>query len=202
MEFETCYALIGELEIRQGGGSRTIRGRFPYGTLATVADRGRTRKETISSRAFSFAIDNEVDRLGVPIRIDLLTGHDFGKPLASRQAGTLAIQDADDAVTFQATLPAVEESASWVEDTVKAINAGQMVGLSPGFRVPPRGVVPNAESLRPEPGNPSVMIRQINDAVLREMSVVTSGAYLDALVEIRSAANVVLFLPEAATLWL
>ena len=112
----------------------------------------------------------------------------------------LAIQDADDAVTFQAQLPALEESASWVEDTVKAIQAGQMVGLSPGFRVPPKGVIPNAEILRPEPGNPSVMIRQINDAVLREMSVVTSGAYLDALVEIRSAA--VLFLPEAATLWL
>ena len=200
MEIETCYALLGELEIRQGGGSRIIRGRFPYGTLATVADRGRTRKETIASRAFSFAIDNEVDRVGAPLRIDLLAGHDFGKPLASRQAGTLAIQDADDAVTFQAQLPALEESASWVEDTVKAIQAGQMVGLSPGFRVPPKGVIPNAEILRPEPGNPSVMIRQINDAVLREMSVVTSGAYLDALVEIRSAA--VLFLPEAATLWL
>ena len=201
MEIETCYALIGELEIRQGGGSRTLVGRFPYGGLAVIADRGRTRKETISSRAFSFAIDNDVDRFGTPIRIDLLTGHDFGKPLASRQAGTLAIQDADDAVTFQAQLPALEESASWVEDTVKAVNAGQMVGLSPGFRVPPKGVVPNAESLRPEPGNPSVMIRQINDAVLREMSVVTSGAYLEALVEIRSA-NVVMFLPEAATLWL
>ena len=138
MEIETCYALLGELEIRQGGGSRIIRGRFPYGTLATVADRGRTRKETIASRAFSFAIDNEVDRVGAPLRIDLLAGHDFGKPLASRQAGTLAIQDADDAVTFQAQLPALEESASWVEDTVKAIQAGQMVGLSPGFRVPPR----------------------------------------------------------------
>ena len=201
MEFETCYALIGELEIRQGGGSRQLVGRFPYNGMATVADRGRTRKESISSRAFSYSIDNDVDRFGVPIRIDLLAGHDFGKPLASRQAGSLAIQDADDAVTFQAQLPALEDSASWVEDTVKAVNAGQMVGLSPSFRVPPKGVVPNAESLRPEPGNPSVMIRQINDAVLREMSVVTSGAYLDALVEIRSA-NVVLFLPEAATLWL
>ena len=201
MEIETCYALIGELEIRQGGGSRQLVGRFPYNGTATVSDRGRTRKESISSRAFSFAIDNTVDRVGAPLKIDLLTGHDFGKPLASRQAGTLAIQDADDAVTFQAQLPALEESASWVEDTVKAINAGQMVGLSPGFRVPPKGVIPNAEILRPEPGNPSVMIRQINDAVLREMSVVTSGAYLDALVEMRSA-NVVLFLPEAATLWL
>ena len=130
MEFETLYALLGELEIRQGGGSRMIVGRFPYGQLATIADRGRTRKEVISSRAFSFAIDNEVDRVGAPIRLDILSGHDFGKPLASRQAGTLAIQDADDAVTFQAQLPALEESASWVEDTVKAINAGQMVGLS------------------------------------------------------------------------
>ena len=33
MEFETCYALIGELEIRQGGGSRIIRGRFPMAQL-------------------------------------------------------------------------------------------------------------------------------------------------------------------------
>ena len=201
MEIETCYALLGELEIRQGGGSRMIVGRFPYGQLATVADRGRTRKEVINSRAFSFAIDNTVDRVGAPIRIELLSGHDFGKPLASRQAGTLAIQDADDAVTFQAQLPAIEESASWVEDTVKAINAGQMVGLSPGFKVPPRGVVPNAESLKPEPGNPSVMIRNINDAMLREMSVVTSGAYTAAAVEMRSA-NVVMFLPEVSTLWL
>ena len=176
-------------------------GRFPYNGLATISDRGRTRKESISSRAFAFSIDNEVDRFGVPIRIDLLTGHDFGKPLASRQAGTLAIQDADDAVTFQAQLPALEESASWVEDTVKAVNAGQMVGLSPGFRVPPKGVVPNAESLRPEPGNPSVMIRQINDAVLREMSVVTSGAYIDALVELRSA-NAAILMPWSVFQWL
>ena len=42
MEFETCYALLGELEIRQGGGSRLMVGRFPYGGLATIADRGRT----------------------------------------------------------------------------------------------------------------------------------------------------------------
>ena len=201
MDFETCYALIGELEIRQGGGSRTLVGRFPYNGLATISDGGRTRKESISSRAFSFAIDNEVDRFGTPIRIDQLSGHDFGKPLASRQSGTLAIQDADDAVTFQAQLPAVEESASWVEDTVLAVRAGQMIGQSPGFRVPPKGVVPNAESLRPEPGNPSVMIRQINDAVLREMSIVTSGAYIDAAVELRSA-NVIMFLPEASMLWL
>ena len=128
MEFETCYALLGELEIRQGGGSRLMVGRFPYGGLATIADRGRTRKEVINSRAFAFAIDNDVDRFGIPIRIDLLSGHDFGKPLASRQQGTLAIQDADDAVTFQATLPELEDSASWVEDTVKAIRAGQMIG--------------------------------------------------------------------------
>ena len=45
------------------------------------------------------------------------------------------------------------------------------------------------------------MIRNINDAVLREMSVVTSGAYTAAAVEMRSA-NVVMFLPEATTLWL
>lgn len=61
-----------------------------------------------------------------------------------------------------------------------------MVGLSPGFRVPPSSVVPGAERLIAEPGNPSVSIREINEAVLREFSVVTSAAYEDAVVDLRS----------------
>ncbi|MCY4414955.1 MAG: HK97 family phage prohead protease [Chloroflexi bacterium] len=189
----------GSLEIRQEGGARVLLGTFPYGTLATISDRGTVRKETILPRAFRYAIE-ERER-----KIDLLVGHEFGKPIASRQSGTLAIADSDDAVTFEATLPPEELTPSWVTDAEKAIANGTMTGLSPGFRVPPRNVVANGESLAPEPGNPGVMIRQVRAGVLREMSVVTAGAYVDAFVELRAElfpqANAVI-LPGAMTLWL
>ena len=186
----------GELELRQVGGSRTISGTFPYNRLGTVADRGAVRKERINSRAFSFAIRQEPEH-----KIDFLVGHDFGKPIASRQSGTMVIEDAADAVRFTATLPA--DPPSWVLDAERAIRAGTMTGLSPGFRVPPRTAVMNAEELLPEPGNPGVQIRQVNQAVLREFSLVTSAIYDDAFVEMRSEdANAVIFIPRKVYQWL
>lgn len=189
MNLETRH-FAGTLEIRQG---RILAGRFPYGSLATVSDRGRRRKETIRPRAFRFAIEEEPER-----RIDLLVGHDFGKPLASRQAGSLDISDAADAVTFEARLPI--DPPSWVVDAERAIDAGLMVGLSPGFRVPPTSAVPGAEELIPEPGNPGVQIRQINAAVLRELSVVTAPAYTDAAVDLRGEFGGLL--PARRRIWL
>ena len=147
-------AFEGNLEIRQFGGARSIVGTFNYGTTGTVSDRGRVRKESFASRAFRFAIDKEPDR-----KIDLLIGHDFGKPIASRQSGSLVIADSAEAVTFTATLPEEALTPSWVLDVEKAIANGTMKGLSPGFRVPPVSAVPNAERLIPEPGNPGVQIR-------------------------------------------
>ena len=130
----------GSLEIRQTGGARVLRGRFPYGSLGTIASRGRVRKERFEPRAFRFAIEQEPER-----RIDVLVGHDYGKPIASRQSGTLDIRDGDDAVTFEARLP--DDPPSWVVDAEKAVTAGLMVGLSPGFQVPPANVVADAERL-------------------------------------------------------
>ena len=46
-------------------------------------------------------------------------------------------------------------------------------------------MVHNAERDVPEPGNPGVTIRQVHEAVLREFSILTSGAYEDAGVELR-----------------
>ena len=187
----------GELEIRQVGGARQIAGRFPYGKLGVVSDRGRVRKERIAPGAFRYAIEDATRR------IDILVGHDFGKPIASRQSGTLEIVDNADAVIFEATLPAEGLAPSWVVDAEKAIANGTMTGLSPGFRVPPRTVVANAEVLLPEPGNPGVQIREVREAVLREFSVVTSGVYLDAAVDLRADEfNAVLFLPRSVYLWL
>ena len=191
-------AFEGNLEIRQFGGARSIVGTFNYGTTGTVSDRGRVRKESFASRAFRFAIDQEPDR-----KIDLLVGHDFGKPIASRQSGSLVIADSAEAVTFTATLPEEALTPSWVLDVEKAIANKTMIGLSPGFRVPPVSAVPNAERLIPEPGNPGVQIRQINDAVLREFSIVTAGIYDDALVELRAEdLAVVTFKPRSVYQWL
>ena len=191
-------AWAGELEIRQLGDARQITGRFPYEALAVTSDRGSVRKERIKSHAFAFAINDRTRRL------DLLVGHDFGKPIASRQSGTLTIADSAEAVTFEATLPAEGFTPTWVLDAEKAISNGTMTGLSPGFRVPPRATVPNAESLIPEPGNSAVQIREIRQAVLREMSVVTSGTYEDAFVELRDdeSANAILFVPRSVLTWL
>ena len=167
-----------KLEIRRSGDKRILTGRFNYGSTATVRDRGRVRKERFEPRAFRFAIEDETRQL------DILVGHDFGKPIASRKAGTLEIADGDDAVNFEARLP--DDPPSWAVDMEKSIAAGLMVGLSPGFAVPPASVVPDAERFEDEPGNPGVQIRVIRAAVLREFSVVTAAAYQDATVDLRA----------------
>ena len=191
---DTFGAWPGELEIRAGGGKRLLSGKFPYNKRATISDRGRVRKESIRSRAFAYAIDTPERK------IDILVGHDFGKPIASRQSGTLVITDADDAVSFVATLP--DDPPTWVMDAEKAIRAGVMTGLSPGFRVPPKDVVPGAEELIAEQGNPGVLIRSVREAVLREFSVVTSGAYDEAFVDLRAEGNAVLVVPRSVFEWL
>ena len=104
---------------------RILTGRFNYSSTATVRDRGRVRKERFEPRAFRFAIEDETRQ------IDILVGHSFDKPLASRKAGTLEIADGDDGVTFEARLP--DDPPSWVIDAERAIAAGLMTGLSPGF---------------------------------------------------------------------
>ena len=195
---DQVMAWPGDLEVRQVGGAREIVGKFRYGSLGTVADRGVTRKEMFMPDAFAYAI-NTPER-----RIDLLVGHNWGQPVASRQSGTLVISSSPESVDFIATLPAEALTASWVTDAEKSIKNGTMVGLSPGYVVPPLSVVPGAEDLIPEPGNPGVKIRRIFSGVLREMSIVTSPVYIDAMVELRDeqAANVVLFVPRRLLLCL
>ena len=193
-ENDDFLAWPGELELRQRGGARQLRGRFPYGKRAVISDRARVRKEMFRSGSFSFSLNDETRK------IDLLVGHDFGKPIANRQTGSLVLTDSEEALTFIATLS--DDAPTWVLDAEKAIRNGTMTGLSPGFRVPPKDVVPNAERYVAEEGNPGVMIREINDAVLREFSVVTAGAYDDAYVDLRAEGNAVLVAPRSVYEWL
>lgn len=168
------------LEVRQQGGLPTITGKFPYNSLAVLSDRGAVRKESIQPGAFGFTLDD-------PERdVHLLVGHSFDKPLASRKAGSLTLKDTEDFLEFVAQIPEGAERASHVTDALAMLGAGLIQGVSPGFRVPPKDVVPDAERLVPEPGNPSVFIRKLFQLMLFELSLVTRPAYEQSRAELRA----------------
>ena len=198
----------GDLEIRArgSGAGRFLRGSFPYGKTATVRDRGRVRKERFRSGAFGWqirefekvqaelakvigeAVEETIAELTEQLErrnVNLLAGHSFSQPLASMRAGTLKLKDTDKELRFEADLPADERQPTWMRDTVLAVEGGLATGISPGFRVPPPTAVQNAEELIPELGNPGVQIRQINQAALYEISVVSRPAYAETSVEAR-----------------
>ena len=179
MECRAVYE-ASALEVRRSGGRRVIGGSFPYGSLAVLADRGTVRKESILPGAFDFAL-SDPDR-----EISLLFGHDFNRPLASKKRGTLTFDDGPEALAFEAVIDPELAEVSHVRDALTMLGAGLVTGISPGFRVPPKETVPGAERLRPEPGNPSVMIRELIALILYEISLVTRPAYEDAQAELRA----------------
>ena len=188
MELETRHEAGGSLEIREGG--RILTGRFPYGGMAIISDRLTIRKELFAQNAFDFALEQAEKKL---TRIDLLDGHSFDRPLGNSLDGSAQFkhsldEDGNLGVVFTAELPLPEAQPTYMKDLLLKVNSGLANGVSPGFRVPPKSVVPNAEELIPERGNPSVKIRRINAAVLYEMSIVTRAAYPDTSVENRMAA--------------
>ncbi|WP_109464024.1 HK97 family phage prohead protease [Albibacillus kandeliae] len=178
METRTIWA-ASDLEVRQQGGLPAIVGKFPYLALAVLADRGTVRKETIAPGAFEFSLSDATRE------INLLFGHSFDKPLASKKSKTLELADSETALEFRAVIPAGAEKVSHVADALALVGAGLVKGVSPGFRVPPKDVVPNAEELVPEEGNPGVMIRRLNHLVLYELSLVTRPAYEESAAELR-----------------
>ena len=166
------------LEYRQKG--RTLSGEFPYEQVATMSNRGTVRKERFGPKAFRFTVND-------PLReINLLAGHSFDKPIASKLGGTFKLEDSSKALTFRATLPPENEQPTWVRDAVLSLRGGLVGGISPGFNVPPLSIVPDAELFIPEPGNPGVQIRQINQAILHELSLVTRPAYKDTVIDLRA----------------
>ncbi len=179
----------GGLEVRRskGGGAR-LSGSFKYNSRAVLSDGGRSgrpRKESFASRAFSYRIDRQEED------IHILVGHDFGKPLASRGAGTLDIRDTDDAVLIEAEITPTIADTSHGRDALALLEAGLAVGLSPGFRLPPKRAVARPERIEEEPNDPSrgmhrALIRTITAALLFEFSLVTKPAYPDAQVEMRN----------------
>ena len=69
--------------------------------------------------------------------------------------------------------------------------------------VPPKEVVPNAEEFLEEPGNPGVsLVRQINEAVLVELSLVTRPSYTETDVNVRAEDAEADYLQKGFRIWL
>ena len=190
--------LDGGLEIRRVGSSRFLSGSFPLGRQATMRSTGRVRKERFkkgnggASMSWQFrqfqkvqkqlsqdigniaqdVIDELEDAL-LKRNTHLLVGHSYDRAIADTITGNLSLTYTDDAVKFSATLADESAMPSWVRDAVLAVDGGQLRGVSPGFQVTSKG----AERLIPEPNNPGVFIREIEDAVVYEYSLVSRPAY-------------------------
>lgn len=179
--------IIGSLELRADGGrGRRLRGRFPYGSRAVLSDGGKTgrpRKERFAPHAFRHSVESPTQD------VRLLVGHDFGKPLASKLTGSLILRDTTEALIFDAAIaPEIEQTSYWV-DFFAGFTAGLIVGLSPGFRIPPPAAVPPDEAERTEEEDPAegrALIRTIFEAILVELSLVTAPAYPETEVEARA----------------
>lgn len=181
-------ALYGTLEVRRGGGGGArLSGSFPYNTRAVLSDggrNGRPRKEEFAPGAFGHSVDDPAQE------IHLLVGHSFDRPLASQGAGSLILRDTDKALIFTATIAPALLDAGYVRDTLAAIEAGLIGGISPGFRLPPQRAVPEAEVFEdeghdPENGAHNAIIRTIREAILFELSLVTRPAYKETELQLR-----------------
>ena len=111
------------------------------------------------------------------------------------------MRDTPEALEIEARITPEMQAVSWVADFLAALGAGLIVGLSPGFRIPPKRAVANAETIEDEGHDPAngahnAIIRTVQAALLYEISAVTRPAYEEAAieqVEARSWAS----LPEA-----
>ena len=198
--------------------------------MATTRARGKVRKEMLMKKAFSWSIKEvgklkesldrlvkskastkEIEDAGQALKrrdINILVGHDFDKTLGSVLGGGVLIEEIfddeeDPYLAFEVELPENENTwPSHVTDTVKQIEMGLIGGISPGFMVPPKEVVPNAEEFLEEPGNTGILVRQINEAVLVELSLVTRPAYTETDVTVRAEDAEVDYLQKGFRIWL
>ena len=155
-------------EIRQDGDG--LAGAFYYDVDTITSDRAEvrqssTRKSRVRPGAFNFALEDDTRE------IQLLMGADYDRPLASKLAGTLELDDGPEALAFRVErLP----DTSYVRDFRAQLATGAAAfGVRPLYRIPPAETVADAVSIVPEVGNPGVNIEVVNQAVLTGLAVVS-----------------------------
>lgn len=153
-------------EIRAEG--EGISGEFAYDADAVIAATGKVRKERIKPGAFSYAIKSP-DR-----EINLVLG-DNSRPLASKQAGSLELEDTPTALKFRVKqLP----RTSYVADFLGMLRGKSVVpGVLPMFTPTPASVARRlfsngrAVDEEPEEGNPGVFRRVVKSGLLTALSI-------------------------------
>jgi len=202
------------LEIRQVEDAEVLAAEFPYDVLATVHNRRASRKERVRPMAFAWQVERfrelqaelarligeqlegEARQAVGPREAELrdalakrnthfLVGHSYDRPLGDMLTGNLDVRHTPEAVYLELQLPEPADRPSWVEDAVRSVRSGVMKGISPGFSVGANG----RERLTPEPGNPGVFIRDIEDATVFEYSLVSRPAYPTTRAEARDLAG-------------
>ena len=166
-------------EVRQDGDG--IEGHFFYDVDTVISDReahggaglahietrqrAGVRKSRVRPGAFRFALEDETRE------IQAVLGRTFERPIGSRLAGTLEIEDAADALTFRVrSMP----DTSYVADYRAQVAAGAAVhGVAALYRIPPPETVPDAVAVIPEEGNAEVLIEVVNQAVLTGLAIIT-----------------------------
>ncbi len=177
---------IGRIELRNASQRLILAGNFPYNSRAVLSDggrRGRPRKEQFAPGAFAYSAR---EAMAGNARVDFLVGHSFDRPLASTAAETLMLEDTEEALLFEAILTPEIQETSYARDFLAGLASGLVLGVSPGFRIPPKQTVPDAEEVTEEdPEEGRAIIRTIFEAILFELSAVTRPAYPEAQIEAR-----------------
>ena len=212
----------GQLEIRQEGDVPVLTAVFPLNRTATISNVGRVRKERFASGSMSWqtkefaklqdemakVLSRGVDDFMAQRRVaeledalekrntHLLVGHDFNRAIADTKSGTLAVQHTDEAVFLRAELPPEDQQPSWVKDAVLAVRGKQLRGVSPGYNVTPQG----RQRLVPEDGPGDSLVREIQDSVVYEYSMVSRPSYSGTSLDTR--ADDMLTVPARRRYWL
>lgn len=152
------------IEIRELGndGGTHILGMIPYGKAANL----EYFREIIRPGAFTKTLQEGDCRA--------LWAHNTQYVLGRKSAGTLSLEDREDGLHFDITVPPI----SWAEDLVETIRRGDAPGVSFGFSVvKDTWTRPTADG--------EVYVRDLNEVELHEVSVgVAFPAYEDATSEI------------------
>ena len=211
----------GNLAIRQEGDRPVLTAVFPLNRTATISNTGRVRKERFASGSMSWqtrefaklqdemskvlsgGLDDfmkqrrvaELDDALEKRNTHLLVGHDFNRAIADTKSGTLTVQHTDDAVFLRADLPPEDEQPSWVKDAVLAVRGKQLRGVSPGYNVTPQG----RQRLVPEDGPGDSLVREIQDSVVYDYSMVSRPSYAGTSLDTR--AEEMLMVPARRRFW-
>jgi HK97 family phage prohead protease len=161
----------GSFEVRTAAnGQKNVRGYLAVYNTRSVDLGGFVEK--VMPGAFKSALQPGAD-------IRLLTNHDWSKPLARTAAGTLQLRDDDYGLGFSAELP----NTTYANDLAESMQRGDVTGCSFGFNCDPDG-----DSWDNEGGD---VVRSLRSVTMMEGSIVSSPAYLQATVSLRTAPEAI-----------